>query len=114
MNAATASGRCKITAMDTIAAVQVGFRQYPQIHILPCGDWVVTFAYTEDAYFGRSAMLRSKNHGETWAEETWATDSGVLVPLSNRRVGIYDSFYPLERGQGRFVMQGVFSEDGGR
>lgn len=108
------TGTCVLHSLDSISQVQFGHRQFPQIHVMPCGDWVVTFSWTDDAFFSKAGLLRSRDQGRTWNEEGWSTDTGVIVPLGGNQVGIFDSYYPLDRGNGDFAVQSCFSSDGGR
>jgi len=108
------SGRYELLSIDSISQVQFGHRQFPQIYVLPCGNWVVTFCWTDDAYFAKSRYLRSTDQGKMWTEGGWATDSGCLVPLGEEEVGLFDSYYPLHLQGDDYAIQACFSTDGGR
>lgn len=109
----TRTGRYQLVGIDTIAQIQFGHRWCPQPYVMNNGDWIVTFVWTDDAYFAKSGMLRSRDMGKTWIEQGMRADSGMLVHLGGDEYGLFDSFYPLHKGGDDFVFQGTYSSDGG-
>ena len=101
-----------MTSIDSISQIQFGHRQFPQIRVLRNGDWLVSFCWTEDAYFAKSAFLRSTDRGRTWNEEGCGLESGCLIELRDGSLAFIDSFYPLHKGGDEFVMQACFAPDG--
>ena len=110
----TRTGRYELIAIDTVAQIQFGHRWFPQPYVMPNGDWIVTFSWTDDAYFAKGGLLRSRDKGKSWSEEGIRTDSGVLTHLGGDHYAFFDSYYPLHKTGDDFVCQGTFSEDGGK
>lgn len=108
------TGRFTIVSIETVVQIQFGYRWMPGLQVLPNGDWLLYFCWTEDAYFARSAFLRSSDRGHSWEEGGWPLDSGAAIPLPDGTLAFYDSFYPLWKEDGHMMIRGVWSKDYGR
>ncbi len=110
----TATGGLTLDRIETLDQARFGHRQFPQIYVLPCGDWMVIFCWTDDAAFAKCGYLRSRDQGGTWETDGWATESGPLVQVDANSVAFFDSFYALHKGGDEYAIQACFSHDGGR